>query len=114
MNESSCLLDAHAHVLLSPRIPYNRQARPFLSAAEQIDLMNRNGIALAVILPLSNPEILPEYQGLDEVLRICESYPGRFIPFANVHPRLTGTLLNADVECAPTTTSLDGPDSLAG
>jgi|GEM_PF-4531198 len=76
--------------------------------------MNRNGIALAVILPLSNPEILPEYQGLDEVLRICESYPGRFIPFANVHPRLTGTLLNADVECAPTTTSLDGPDSLAG
>lgn len=91
-------LDAHAHVLRNPRIPYNKEATPFLSAEEQIAMMDRMGISKAVILPLSNPEILPEYQGLDEVLRICEAHPGRFIPFANVDPRLTGTLLNADAD----------------
>lgn len=89
-------LDAHAHVLRNPRIPYMRGATPFLSAEEQIAMMDRKGISMAVILPLSNPEILSEYQGLDEVLAICDRYPGRFIPFANVDPRLTGTLLNAD------------------
>jgi predicted TIM-barrel fold metal-dependent hydrolase len=91
-------LDAHSHVLLNPRIPYNKGAKPFLSVDEQIAMMDRKGISKAVILPLSNPEILPEYQGLDEVLRICERHPGRFIPFANVDPRLTGTLLNADAD----------------
>jgi predicted TIM-barrel fold metal-dependent hydrolase len=91
-------IDAHAHVLMNPRIPYNRKARPFISAEEQIAIMDRKGISKAVILPLSNPEILPEYQGLDEVLRICACFPGRFIPFANVDPRLTGTLLDVDAD----------------
>lgn len=90
------IIDAHSHVLANPRIKYMSGSSTFMSAEDQISLMNRLGIDKAVILPMSNPEILPEYQGLDEVLGICNRYPGRFIPFCNVDPRLMGAMLNVD------------------
>jgi predicted TIM-barrel fold metal-dependent hydrolase len=62
-----------------------------MSAADQIAVMNRFGIDKAVILPMCNPEVTAELQGIDEILSICESYSGRFIPFCNVDPRLTGS-----------------------
>lgn len=63
----------------------------FMSAAGQIALMDRMGIDKAVILPVCNPEVTAELQGIDEILSICKGYPGRFIPFCNVDPRLTGS-----------------------
>jgi uncharacterized protein len=90
------IIDAHAHVFANPRIRYTPQSSAFMSAENQIAIMDRLGIDKAVILPLSNPEILPEYQGIDEVLRICDRYPGRFIPFCNVDPRLMGSMLKVD------------------
>lgn len=92
------IIDAHAHVFMSPRIKYTPQATPFMSAAEQIAVMDKCGIDKAVILPMSNPEILPEYQGHYEVMEICDKYKGRFIPFCNVDPRLTGSLLDVNAE----------------
>jgi len=50
--------------------------------------MNAKGVDKAIILPLNNPETPAEHQSLGEVLYICEKYPGRFIPFCNIDPRL--------------------------
>ncbi len=92
------IIDAHAHVFMSPKIKYTADATAFMSAAEQIAVMDKYGIDKAVILPMSNPEILPEYQGLYEVMEICDRYKGRFIPFCNVDPRLTGSLLDVNAD----------------
>ncbi len=89
-------IDAHAHAFWSPRIPYAPGRTPFLSAAEQIDFMDREGVDMAVLLPCGNAEAIAEVQGPDEIARIVERYPGRFLPFCYVDPRLTSTLYASD------------------
>ena len=59
-----------------------------MSAERQIEFMDRLGIDRAVMLPLTNAEAPAEPQSLGEVLYICEQYPGRFIPYCNIDPRL--------------------------
>jgi uncharacterized protein len=86
------IIDAHAHAYLNPLIPYAPGRTPFLSAAQQIEFMDREGVDRAVLLPCGNAEAIPEVQGIDEILRICELYPGRFIPFCYADPRLTSSL----------------------
>ena len=85
------IIDAHAHVFAFPKIKLAGYAyrTTMLSAAEMIDIMDAKGIDKAVILPLNSPESLCEQQSIGEVLYICEQYPGRFIPFCNVDPRIT-------------------------
>jgi predicted TIM-barrel fold metal-dependent hydrolase len=65
---------------------------------QQIAVMDKYGIDKAVILPLNNPETPAEPQSWGEILYICEKYPGRFIPFCNIDPRLPRRpdLLKAD------------------
>ncbi len=82
------IIDIHAHVFAWPvRIQPGRNT-PFLSAEEQIALMDRKGVDRACLLPLLNPENPAEYQSLGEILFICRRYPDRFIPFYNIDPRL--------------------------
>ena len=82
------IIDAHAHVFLDPKIMPFKASEPLMSAENQIAVMDRLGIDKAVILPLNNAENLAEPQSMGEVLAICEKYPGRFIPFCNLDPRL--------------------------
>ncbi|HOZ46117.1 MAG TPA: amidohydrolase family protein [Candidatus Hydrogenedentes bacterium] len=82
------IIDVHAHVFLFPKIHPSRNATTFMSAEDQITVMDRLGVDMAVILPLNNAECPAEPQSVGEVLAICERYPGRFIPFCNVDPRL--------------------------
>jgi len=63
-----------------------------MSAEKQINIMDIAGIDKAVLLPICNPDVLVEMQGINEVLGTCEDYPGRFIPFCNVDPRLKGSI----------------------
>ena len=86
------LIDAHAHVFERPRIKTAPDSTTFMSAAEQIAVMDHFGIDKAVILPMGSPDSIPEYQGINEILNICEKYPGRFIPYCNVDPRLHSTM----------------------
>ena len=81
------IIDVHAHVYAHPRIKPSPDATTFMSAEDQIAVMDRLGVDKAVILPLNNPECPAEPQSIGEVLGICEQYPGRFIPFCNVDPR---------------------------
>ena len=93
------IIDVHAHVYTSPKIISRFGTKPFLSAEEQISIMDSKGVDKAVILPLNNAEAPAEHQSIGEVLSICEKYPGRFIPFCNLDPRLPcrPDLINADL-----------------
>lgn len=82
------IIDAHAHVFAFPKIKGRPGGTTFMAAADQIAVMNAKGVDKAVILPLNNPETPTEHQSIGEVLYICEKYPGRFIPFCNIDPRL--------------------------
>ncbi len=84
------IIDIHAHVYAFPKIKSRLSGSAFMSAEEQIAVMNQKGIDKAVILPLNNPESPSEPQSIGEILYICEKYKGRFIPFCNVDPRLPG------------------------
>jgi predicted TIM-barrel fold metal-dependent hydrolase len=90
------IIDAHAHVYANPRIKLTSKSKKFISVKDQIHFMDRFGIEKAVILPIINPEVNAEPQGIDEILCICAEYPGRFIPFCNVDPRLTSSFYSVD------------------
>ena len=82
------IIDIHAHVYADPRIKPSPGATTFMSAEDQIAVMDRLGVDKAVILPLNCAECPAEMQSIGEVLSICEDFPGRFIPFCNLDPRL--------------------------
>ncbi len=83
------VIDCHAHAYLSPKLKISPEIDDtFLSAEQQIRLMDEMGIDKAVLLPLNGAEAPAERQSMGEILYICEKYPGRFIPFCNIDPRL--------------------------
>jgi predicted TIM-barrel fold metal-dependent hydrolase len=82
------VVDIHAHVYLRPRFPFRPDGRTLMSAEEQVAVMDAKGIDASVILPLNNAEAPSEGQSIGEVQTICERYPGRFIPFCNIDPRI--------------------------
>jgi predicted TIM-barrel fold metal-dependent hydrolase len=82
------IIDMHAHVYAFPKIRARPDGTPFLSAAEQIGIMDKLGVDKTVILPLASPVPGAEPQSIGEVLYICGQYPGRFIPFCCVEPRI--------------------------
>jgi len=88
MGGKSMIIDIHAHVFAWPKLRFQGDDSTFMSAEQQIALMNAKGIDKAVILPLGSPETPAEHQSWGEILYLCEKYPGRFIPFCNIDPRL--------------------------
>jgi len=82
------IIDVHAHVFAFPKRKHPGTQTTFLSMEQQIAIMDAQGIDKAAILPLSSPENPAEFQSWGEILFICERYPGRFIPFCNLDPRL--------------------------
>jgi predicted TIM-barrel fold metal-dependent hydrolase len=82
------IIDVHAHVYAFPKIRSRPDATPFLSADEQIAVMDAKGVDRAVILPIVSSTGSAEPQSIGEVLHVCAAYPGRFIPFCNVDPRI--------------------------
>ena len=82
------IIDCHAHVFAFPKFIHRTLKTTLLSAEQQIEVMDSQGVDKAVILPLSNAECVAECQSFGEILHICEKYPGRFIPFCNIDPRL--------------------------
>ena len=83
------IIDIHAHVFaFEKRASCCQNGMPFLSSKEIIAIMDQKGIDKAAILPLVGAETPTEPQSIGEVLYICEQYPGRFIPFCCIDPRL--------------------------
>ena len=50
--------------------------------------MEMAGIARAVLLSVENPEETTYFVPTEYVLEVSQAYPGRFIPFCNVDPRI--------------------------
>ncbi len=74
------IIDFHTHL---GRIFPNRS----LSAEQLVDMMNKNGIDKAVVLPIENPEETFFYYLTFQVLEDFKKFPDRIIPFCNVDPR---------------------------
>jgi len=79
------MIDFHAHLgnLARERYP----AIPPLSAQQLVDRMNREGIDVAVLLPLESPEGSWGYLLTEQVVEARNLYPERFIAFLCVDPR---------------------------
>ncbi len=79
------LIDFHAHMgnLFRHKVPW----RP-LSAHQLVDIMDRHGISMAVLLPCESPEAAPGYFTTEQALRARDLYPDRFVAFASVDPRM--------------------------
>lgn len=84
------IIDSHTHVFQRPVISYPRRedGTTFMSIEDQIALMDSLGIEKAVVLPLNNAEAPAEPQSVGELLEIRDRYPGRFVPYCNIDPRL--------------------------
>jgi hypothetical protein len=83
------IIDCHAHVYAWPKIkPYPWAKTTFMGVDDQLKVMAEKGIDKTVILPLNGAESPMENQSFGEVLYLCQKYPGRFIPFCNLDPRM--------------------------
>jgi predicted TIM-barrel fold metal-dependent hydrolase len=82
------IIDAHAHVYADPKIKPSPGATTYMSVEQQLDVMDRMGIDVSVILMLNGPECTGEPQSVFEIQHICNKYPNRFIPFCCIDPRL--------------------------
>ena len=79
------MIDFHAHFGNLAREGY--PTRPPLSVHQLVDRMNREGIALSVLLPLESPEGDWGYLLTEQVIAARNTYPERFIAFLDVDPR---------------------------
>ncbi|MDP6107327.1 MAG: amidohydrolase family protein, partial [Candidatus Brocadiia bacterium] len=79
-------IDIHVHVRKIPGPP--RGGKPAFATPEQlIARYDEIGVEKAVLLRGVSPECSYADQSDEELLAICEEYPGRFIPFCNIDPR---------------------------
>lgn len=81
------VIDIHEHAV--PRRGFVNSARPYpcTTASELVAIMDEQGIDRMVALPIVSPE--PFFsQTVEEAFEACDQYPGRFIRFCNVDPRV--------------------------
>jgi predicted TIM-barrel fold metal-dependent hydrolase len=79
-------IDIHVHTRDYPVPPRNGKTA-YATPAKLIERYDLIGVEKAVLLPSVSPECSRAPQSNQELLDICEKYPGRFIPFCNVDPR---------------------------
>lgn len=79
------MVDFHVHIGRMFREAY--PARPPVTPAQLVDRMNREGIELAVLLPLESPEGAWGYWLTEDAVAARDMFPERLIAFACVDPR---------------------------
>jgi len=82
------VIDIHEHVILRRGFVDPKRGETVTTAAELVAIMDRVGIDMMVVLPLASPETFDFVQSVEEVFEACDRYPGRFIKFCHVDPRL--------------------------
>jgi len=81
-------IDIHVHTTAMPSILWKGGDQTLATPQELIEMYDTVGITQGVLLPNANPEGIHCVQSNEEILAIVEQYPGRFIPFCNIDPRL--------------------------
>ncbi|MCP4639126.1 MAG: amidohydrolase family protein [bacterium] len=90
-------IDIHGHTLKSPVPTVN--GIPWVSPPDHlVSRYDALGIERAVMLPLVNPECCYASQSVEEILEICDTFPGRFIPFCNIDPRSVNNSVSARLD----------------
>jgi hypothetical protein len=79
--------DIHTHVVLR-RGFLDKNGETAATAAELVQIQDRCGVDRMVALPLASPEALHFQQSNEEVFEACDQFPGRFIKFCSVDPRI--------------------------
>jgi predicted TIM-barrel fold metal-dependent hydrolase len=80
------LIDLHTHAALYRAVPH-RGDWHFLLPDELLAEMDKNGIDMAVVLPLVSPSQRTMLITTEQVLDICSRAPDRLIPFCNLDAR---------------------------
>ncbi|MFP4058063.1 MAG: amidohydrolase family protein [Candidatus Brocadiia bacterium] len=89
------LIDIHVHT--TPRRgPLRPDGQTYATPEQLLAIYDARGIAQGVILPGGSPECAHRPLSFDECLAIAERYPGRFVPFCNVDPRMLANSPEAD------------------
>lgn len=91
-------IDIHGHTVIENTIPYPGGGERFTLPEDLIKRYDEIGIEKAVMLPITTVENVPVPQSNEEILRIAQLFPGRFIPFCNTDPRSCGNHWRADLE----------------
>ena len=88
-------IDDHLHTVCK-KYATRPEACNFASPEELIDLMDRTGVDMGVLLPVVHAECGLQYSTTENILDICRVYPDRFIPFCNIDPRWNHNSANTD------------------
>ncbi len=78
-------IDFHAHAYRKP-FPCAGNRKPFPTPAQLVEYYDRHQITSGVVMPLIGPEYYGP-QSNEDILEMAAEYPGRLIPFINIHPR---------------------------
>ena len=92
------VIDIHEHVILKPGFLHPTRGDTVTTAAELVAIMDRKGIDQMIALPCTSPETFHFVQSNEEVFQACDQYPGRFVKFCHVDPRLDMNALKYDFE----------------
>ena len=80
-------IDIHGHAYRHPTYPW--YGKLWVTPEKLVEFYDRHQIERGVLMPMIGPEFyLP--QSNEDILEAAEKFPGRFIPFCNVHPRAIG------------------------
>lgn len=86
-------IDIHAHAYRKPFLQLDGRA-PWPTPDQLIEFYDELGVEKAALLPLIGPEFyLP--QANEDILEAAERFPGRFIPYCNIHPQAICNETNA-------------------
>ena len=77
-------IDIHGHAHRHPTFPW--RGKLWVSPEKLVEFYDRHQIDRGVLMPLIGPEFYMP-QSNEDILDAAEQFPGRFIPFCNVHPK---------------------------
>lgn len=90
-------IDIHVHTRRGPG-PLRADGTTYATPEQLIAQYDRLGIEQAVILPGAIPDGAHLVQSNEEALDIARDFPGRFIPFCNIDPRMLTNSADAPLE----------------
>ncbi|MCL2517295.1 MAG: amidohydrolase family protein [Oscillospiraceae bacterium] len=86
-------IDIHAHAYRKTP-PF---VCPFCTAEQLLEVYDKKGIDIGVVLPIVSPEIYFP-QANEDILDMAAQYPDRLVPFCNIDPRLLTNSPNAPLD----------------
>lgn len=81
-------IDIHVHTRRIPGFRRRATGKTYATPQQLIERYDALGIESAVLLPGVSPEHAHVPQSIEEVIELSHEYPGRFIPFCNIDPRM--------------------------